>query len=75
MSLIKLNIPDTLNLKNFDFSIYVASKMYQDGLVTAGQGAEIVGVSKRTFIEILGKYGVSIFSSSKDDLESDISNA
>lgn len=67
MSLIKLNIPDTLNLKNFDFSIYVASKMYQDGLVTAGQGAEIVGVSKRTFIEILGKYGVSIFSSSKDD--------
>lgn len=75
MSLIKLNIPDTLNLKNFDFSIYLASKMYQDGLVTAGQAAEIVGVSKRTFIEILGKYGVSLFSSSKEDLENDISNA
>ncbi|MES2837290.1 MAG: UPF0175 family protein [Bacteroidota bacterium] len=75
MSLIKLNIPDTLNLKNFDFSIYLASKMYQDGLVTVGQGAEIVGVSKRTFIEILGKYGVSLFSLSKEDLENDISNA
>jgi hypothetical protein len=35
----------------------------------------MAGVSKRTFIELLGKYGVSIFSDSVDDLHSDIKNA
>lgn len=70
-----LNVPETINLKSFDFSVYVASKMYEDGLVSAGQASEMVGISKRAFIEILGKYGVSLFSKSVDDLEKDITNA
>jgi hypothetical protein len=32
-------------------------------------------VSKRTFIELMGKYGVSVFSSSVDDLHNDLNNA
>jgi hypothetical protein len=35
----------------------------------------MVGISKRAFIEILGKYGVSLFSQSIEDLDKDISNA
>jgi len=70
-----LNVPETIDLKAFDFSLYVASKMYEDGLVSAGQASEMVGISKRAFIEILGKYGVSLFSKSIDDLEKDITNA
>jgi len=70
-----LNVPETINLKTFDFSVYVASKMYEDGLVSAGQASEMVGISKRAFIEILGKYDVSLFSKSIDDLEKDIANA
>lgn len=70
-----LNVPETINLKTFDFSVYVASKMYEDGLLSAGQASEMVGISKRAFIEILGKYGVSLFSKSIDDLEKDIANA
>lgn len=75
MNKIMLNVPETINLKSFDFSVYVASKMYEDGLVSAGQASEMVGISKRAFIEILGKYGVSLFSKSVDDLEKDITNA
>ncbi len=75
MNKIILNIPENLNLKTFDLSVYVASKMYEDGLVSAGQAAEMVGISKRAFIEILGKSGVSLFSQSLDDLENDIANA
>ena len=75
MNKIILNIPENLNLKAFDLSVYVASKMYEDGLVSAGQAAEMVGISKRAFIEILGKSGVSLFSKSVDDLEKDIANA
>ena len=75
MNKIILNIPENLNLKAFDLSGYVASKMYEDGLVSAGQAAEMVGISKRSFIEILGKSGVSLFSQSADDLDKDIANA
>ena len=34
----------------------------------------MAGLSKRTFIEIIGKYGVSLFSKSEDDLLKDIQN-
>jgi len=72
---VTLNIPESVQSKAFDFSLYVASKMYEDGLFSAGQASEMAGVSKRTFIELMGKYGVSVFSSSVDDLLSDINNA
>jgi len=75
MNRIILNIPENINMKTFDFSVYVASKMYEDGLVSAGQASEMAGLSKRAFIEILGKYGVSLFSQSVDDLHKDIANA
>ena len=72
---IVLNIPENINSKTFDVSIYLAAKMYEDKLLSSGQAAEMVGLSKRTFIEILGKYGVSLFSQSTDDLKKDIENA
>jgi predicted HTH domain antitoxin len=75
MNKVVLNIPENINLKTFDLSVYVASKMYEDGLLSAGQASEMVGISKRAFIEILGKYGVSLFSQSTDDLDKDIANA
>ena len=75
MNKITLNIPENINMKTFDLSVYVASKMYEDGLVSAGQASEMAGLSKRAFIELLGKYGVSLFSQSVDDLDKDITNA
>jgi predicted HTH domain antitoxin len=70
-----LNIPEHLDMKTLDFSSYIAAKLYEDGIVTAGQGAEIANLSKRAFIEILGKYNVSVFSVNVDDLNNDILNA
>jgi len=75
MKTFTINIPDNLNIKATDISIYLAAKMYEDGMVSLGQAAEIVGLSKRTFLELLGKYGVSAFSNSLDDLKNDIKNA
>jgi predicted HTH domain antitoxin len=72
---ITLNIPENVELKEFDFIVYVATKLYEDGLVTAGQAAEMAGLSKKSFVEILGKYGVSLFSQSENDLLNDIKNA
>ena len=75
MRTIQLNIPDSVDLKDDDLAMIIASKLYQDAKLSAGQAAEMVGLSKRAFIEILGKYGVSVFSTSTTDLHSDIKNA
>ena len=75
MRTIQLNIPDSVDLKDYDFSMTVAAKLYEDAILSSGQAAQIVGLSKRAFIEMLGKYGVSVFSTSVSDLHSDIANA
>lgn len=75
MRTVHLNIPDSVDLKDYDFSMIIAAKLYEDAKLSAGQAAEIVGLSKRAFIEMLGKYGVSVFSTLISDLHSDIANA
>lgn len=75
MRTIQLKIPDSIDLKEYDFLMIVASKLYAEAKLSAGQAAEIVGLSKRAFIEILGNYNVSVFSDAVEDLHLDISNA
>lgn len=75
MNTITIKLPSSLDTKLFDPSVYLATKLYEDGILSAGQAAEMVGLSKRTFVEMLGRYGVSLFSTSVKDLEKDIANA
>jgi len=75
METITINIPAGINTKIFDVQIYLAAKLYEDAILSAGQAAKIAGISKRAFIEILGHYGVSVFGESLNDLKSDIANA
>jgi predicted HTH domain antitoxin len=75
MRTVKINIPEDVEIKDFEFSMIVASKLYEEGKISAGQGAEIAGLSKRAFIELLGKYGVSVFSSDLTEMKSDITHA
>ena len=75
MRTLQINIPDSLEMSDYDFSMMLASKLYEDKKLSLGQAAKMVGLTKRAFIELLGKYGVSIFSSSVTDLHSDIKNA
>ena len=75
MRIVELRIPDEVDLKDYDFSMIAASRLYENGKLSSGQAAIIAGLSKRAFIEVLGRYGVSVFSSSLSDLESDIANA
>ena len=75
MKTIQLKVPEEVDLKEYDYAMIIASKLYEDGKLSAGQAAEIAGLTKRTFIELLGRYGVSVFSSSLSDLHQDIANA
>ncbi len=75
MRTIHLSIPESVDKNDNELVMIIASKLYEDGTLSSGQAADLAGLSKRTFIELLGKYGVSVFSTSIDDLESDITNA
>ncbi|MHB1688921.1 MAG: UPF0175 family protein [Ignavibacteriaceae bacterium] len=75
MKTITLNIPDDLDLDNREVSMLVATKLYEQGKLTFGQAAELVGLSKRTFAELLGIYGISIFNYPASDLSKDVINA
>lgn len=75
MKTIHLQVPDDVDLKDFEYTMIIAAKLYEDGKLSSGQAAQIAGLSKRAFIELLGRYRVSVFSSSLSDLRSDIANA
>jgi len=53
----------------------LAAQLYQMGKLSLGQAADLAGYSKRTFMELLGSYGVSVFNFPVDDLDNDILNA
>jgi len=76
METLTLNIPKNLGLlPTFDFSVYLAAKLYEDEVLSAGQASSLANLSKRGFIELMGKYGVSPFSTKVEDLLEDIRNA
>lgn len=58
-----------------DLVMTLASKLYEEGKLSLGQAADLAGLSKRTFAELLGKYNVSIFNQDVDDLSRDVANA
>ena len=75
MKTITLNIPDSLDVSNRDVAMLVAAQFYEQGKLSLGQAAEVAGLTKRTFTELLGSYNVSIFNFPASDLSKDVANA
>lgn len=69
-----LQIPDTVELENNELAFLLAAKLYEQSKLSAGQAAELAGLSKRSFIELLGNAGVSVFNYPSSELSSDIAN-
>lgn len=75
MRTVSLTLPENVDINEAELKIIMAGELYEREKISLGQAAELAGLSKRAFIEIMGVYGFSIFSSSEEDLLSDISNA
>ncbi|MCB0641866.1 MAG: UPF0175 family protein [Phaeodactylibacter sp.] len=75
MTIFQIQLPDSLKINDFELKMLIASKLFEDGKLSSGQAAEVVGISKRAFIEILGKYNVSLFGYNFEELEEDVENA
>ncbi len=73
MKTLTVQIPD--NVDEQEAKMLLAAKLYEKGSLSLGQASDLAGYSKRTFMELLGHYGVSIFDYSEAELETDIQNA
>lgn len=61
-----LTLPEEVNER--DFKMAVAAILFDKAIFSSGQAAEFVGVSKKEFLETVGKFGVSVFGETADDL-------
>ncbi len=75
MKTLNLDLPENIDVKDFELSMILASKLYEDGKLSSGQAAKLAGLSKKAFLELLGVYGVLFMSSSISDLQNDLDNA
>ncbi|MEL7120828.1 MAG: UPF0175 family protein [Bacteroidota bacterium] len=66
---LQIKIPKDLELNEFELLMNLAAKLFDRGLISSGQAAEMVNISKRAFLEIVGSYGVSIFQYDEEELD------
>ncbi len=75
MRSVNFNIPDNVDLDDMEVAMIVASTLYQKGKLSLGQAAEMAGLTKRTFSELLEKYDFSVFNYPPAELSRDVKNA
>ena len=68
MKTLTLNIPDKLDLNLREISKFLAAKLYESGKLSLGQAAELAGLSKVAFSEILSDFNVSLFNYPPSDI-------
>ena len=75
MRTVKINLPETVSMTEKEVVTALAAQLYEMGKLSLGQAADLAGYSKRTFMELLGNYGVSVFNYPADEIETDLRNA
>ncbi len=67
MKTLTLQLPEEVNEK--EVKMVIASILFEKAILSSGQAADFVGITKREFIESVGKYGVSIFGETPEDIQ------
>ena len=71
---IELDLPDGVKLSGHDAAMIIAAKLWQEGYISYGKAAHMVGITKREFIESLGKYGYPFTNISPDELRQELAH-
>jgi len=70
VSELRVELPDALSQE--EARTLLAVKLYEVGRVTLGQAAKIADLSKRSFLEVLGRHSVPVFNYSPEDLRREL---
>lgn len=71
MAVLHLDLPDDL-VATLDAAEVAAMreaavvKLYDLGRISSGKAARVLGISRRAFLDVLGRYGVSEFDDAMD---------
>lgn len=68
MTTMTIQVPDALEKEHDETTRFIAAKLYEAGKLTLGQAAEMCGMRKWDFPEILAKFNVDYFQYSGEDL-------
>ena len=50
----------------------IALELSREGRISAGKGAEILGISKMAFIQLLSQHGIDYFTESPEELRAEV---
>lgn len=67
MQTVTLKFSDETNVKQI--KMLIAGTLFEKGVLSSGQAAELVGISKRAFLETIGQFGFSIFGETVEDIK------
>ncbi|MGA0555039.1 UPF0175 family protein [Larkinella sp. VNQ87] len=67
MKTLTIQLPDSIN--EHDVLMQLAGVLFEKGILSSGQATEMVGISKAEFLESIGRYGISIFGETPEDIE------
>jgi predicted HTH domain antitoxin len=74
MRTVTLKLPDNIELNEKEISIMLAAQLYNLGKMSLGQAANLVDLNKAAFINELGKYNVTVFGETLEELEQELKN-
>jgi predicted HTH domain antitoxin len=68
-----IQVPENLEWKEQEVKRFLAAKLFEVGKLTLGQAAEMAGLSKRAFSELLADYDVSLINYIPEEISKDAS--
>ncbi len=71
MKQLTLTLPQNLEMDENETKRFLAAKLYESGRLSLGQAAELAGLSKTAFTEILADYDVSLINHPTSDIKRD----
>lgn len=72
MSTAELKVELPMSLSQDEAKLLLALKTFELGRASLGQAARIAGLSKRAFMELLGRYGVPVFNYPAEELQDEV---
>ena len=68
MRTVTLKLPDNIELNEKEISIMLAAQLNNLGKMALGQAANLVDLNKAEYINELGKYNVTVFGETLEEL-------
>ena len=50
----------------------IALELFREGRISSGKGAELLGISKLAFVQLLSQHGIDYFTESPEELKAEV---